>query len=296
MPSRQPIRAWSPSCPAPVVADGRRLQLLLVATEEPLAELEEHLAGARYAGVVLPPLLGLEAEALAAAHPGVRFVLLTWTGGGPASRPAPPPNVTEVAFDRAAAHERAGRLVAAYLADRPQARVAVVAAVDSGDAGAGAAFRAGLAAGGVQDRVSEHSFAAVRGSAALRDRLESAGDHGAEVVYLQVGGLTGEALRTLAATGRLAVVSNWGNRPGFEATVLLSVDDPGLPAIVAGIEAPAGARTVLAAHVVWGLAAPLPNGAAGLYDGVRVAPMDAGSLERQQQEQQGERLPTGGDS
>jgi hypothetical protein len=46
--------------------------------------------------------------------------------------------------------------------------------------------------------------------------------------------------------------------------------------------------------VVWGLAAPLPNAAAGLYDGVRAAPMDAGSVERT--ERTGERSPTGGDS
>ena len=275
-----------------VVADGRRLQLLLVATEEPLAELAEHLAGARYAGVVLPPLLSFEAEALAAAHPAVRFVLLTWTGSGSASRPEPPANVTEVSIERAAAHERAGRLVAAYLADRPEARVAVVAAAGSGEAAGVAAFRAGMAAGGAPDRVSEHSFDAGGGSAALRDSLEAAA--GAEVVHLQVGELTGEALRSLADSGRLAVVSNWGNRPGFEATVLVSVDDPGLPAIVAGIEAPAGVRTVVPARVVWGLAAPLPNAAAGLYDGVRAAPMDAGSVERT--ERTGERSPTGGDS
>ena len=271
-----------------VLADGRRLQVLELTADEPRAELEAELADARYAGVVLTPLLSSEAEALAVAHPGVRFVQLAWTGADDASRPQPPANVTEVAFDRSAAFERAGRLVAAYLADQPGMQLAVVAAAGSG-ASAGAAFRAGLAAGGAQNRISEHPFAAERGSAGLRISLEAAA--GAGVVFLQAGELTGEALRTLAAGGRLAVVSNWGNRGGYEATVLVSVDDPGLPAIVAGIEAPAGARTVVAARVVWGLAAPLPNAAAGLYDGVRAVAPDAAGFETP-----AERSPTPDDS
>ena len=277
-----------------VLADGRRLQVLQLTAGEPRAELEAELAAARYAGVVLTPLLSSEAGALAAAHPGIRFVQLAWTGAGEASRPPPPANVTEVAFDRSAALQRAGRLVAAYLADQPAMQLAVVAATGSGSA-AVAAFRAGLAAGGAQGRVSEHPFAAERGSAGLRNSLEAAA--GAGVVFLQAGELTGEALRTLAAGGRLAVVSNWGNRRGYEATVLVSVDDPGLRAIVAGIKAPAGARTVVPARVVWGLAAPLPSSAAGLHDGVRAAAIDAASAETPETpETPAERSPTADDS
>ena len=261
-----------------VLADGRRLQVLQLTADDPRPELEAALAGARYAGVVLTPLLAFEAEALAEAHPGIRFVQLAWTGTDQASRPLQPSNVTEVAFDRSAAFRRAGRLVAAYLAGQPALQLAVVAATGSG-AAAVAAFRAGLAAGGAQDRVSEHHFAAERGSAGLRNSLEAAASAGAGVVFLQAGELTGEALRTLADGGRLAVVSNWGNRRGYEATVLVSVDDPGLPAIVAGIEAAPGSRTVVPARVVWGLAAPLPDAAAGLHDGVRAAAIDAAGVE-----------------
>ena len=279
-----------------VLADGRRLQVLQLTTEEPRAELEAELAGTRYAGVVLTPLLSAEAEALAAAHPAIRFVQLAWTGADRGSRPQPPSNVTAVDFDRRAALQRAGRLVAAYLADQPATRLAVVAAAGSG-AAAVAAFRTGLAAGGAQDRVSEHFFAAERGSAGLRNSLEAAAGAGAGVVFLQVGELTGEALRTLADGGRLAVVRNWGNRHGYEATVLASVDDPGLPAIVAGIEAPAGTRAVVPARVVWGLAAPLPHAAAGLYDGVRAAAVEAASVESPETpETPAERSPTAADS
>ena len=276
-----------------VLADGRRLQVLQLTAEEPRAELEAELAGARYAGVVLTPLLSAEAEALATAHPEIRFVQLAWTGAVQALRAQPPANVTAVAFDRRAALHRAGRLVAAFLADRPATRLAVVAATGSG-ADAVAAFRAGLAAGGAQDRVSEHPFAAERGSAGLRTSLEAAAGAGAGVVFLQAGELTGEALRTLADGERLAVVSNWGNRRGYEATVLVSVDDPGLPAIVAGIEASPGARTVVPARVTWGLAAPLPNAAAGLYDGVRAAAIEAAGVEAP--EAPAERSPTADDS
>ena len=262
---------------AMVLADGRRLQVLQLTADEPRAELEAELTAARYAGVVLTPLLSFETEELAAAHPAIRFVQLAWTGAGAAARPQPPANVTEVVFDRSAALERAGRLVAAYLADQPALQLAVVAATGSG-APAVAAFRAGLAAGGAQDRISAHPFDEERGSAGLRSSLEAAAGAGAGVVFLQAGELTGEALRTLADGDRLAVVSNWGNRHGYEATVLVSVDDPGLPALVAGIEAPPGARTVVPARVVWGLAAPLPNAAAGLHDGVRTAAIDAASV------------------
>ena len=260
-----------------VLADGRRLQVLLLDAEQPLAELREQLDGARYAGVVLTPLLSFEAEELAAAHPGTRFVLLTWAGATGVSA-APPANVTEVSFERSAAHDRAGRLVAAYLADHPSTQVAVVAATGSGDAARVAAFRAGLAAGGAGGRVIEQPFHPPHDSAALRGSLEAVSRADAEVVYLQVGALTAEALPTLADAGRLVIVSNWGNRSGFEATVLLSVDDPPLPALVAGIEAPGGTRPAVQAQVVWGLAAPLPNAAEGLYDRVRAAPADAASV------------------
>ena len=273
-----------------VLADGRRLQVLELTAEEPRAELEAELAAARYAGVVLTPLLSSEAEALAAAHAETRFVQLAWTVADRTARPQPPSNVTAVAFDRSAALERAGRLVAAYLADQPAMRLAVVSATGSG-AAAVTAFRVGLAAGGVQDRVSEHPFAVERGSAGLRNSLEAAADAGAGVVFLHAGELTGEALRTLADGARLAVVSNWGNRRGYEATVLVSVDDPGLAAIVAGIEGLPGARIAVPARVVWGLAAPLPHAAAGLYDGVRAAAIEAAGVETP-----AERSPTGDDS
>lgn len=279
-----------------VLADGRRLQVLQLSTEEPRAELEAELAGARYAGVVLTPLLSAETEALAAAHPAIRFVQLAWTGADQASRPQQPSNVTAVDFDRRSALQRAGSLVAAYLADQPATRLAVVAAAGSG-AAAVAAFRNGLAAGGAQDRVSEHFFAAERGSAGLRNSLEAAAGAGAGVVFLQVGELTGEALRTLADGGRLAVVRNWGNRRGYEATVLASVDDPGLAAIVAGIATPPGVSTVVPARVTWGLAAPLPNAAAGLYDGVRAAAIDAAGLETPETpETPAEQSPSAADS
>lgn len=257
------------------LADGGRLQVLLVGGEQPRAELAEQLAGARYAGVVLTALLALEAEELAAAHPEVRFVLLPWSGPGRGSGAPLPANVTEISFERSAAYERAGRLVAAHLAERSDAAPVAVVAVDWRESAGLAAFRAGLAAGGAPAPIVKR-FARARGSAGLRDRLDAVIGDGAAVVYLEVGELTAEALRALTDGGRLAVVGNWGRRPGFEATVLLSVDDAAREAIVAGIESPAGTRNAVPARVVWGLAAPLPDAAADLYDDLRAAPAEAG--------------------
>ncbi len=258
-----------------VLADGSRLQVLPVGAEQPHAELAEQLAGARYAGVVLTALLALEAEELAAAHPEVRFVLLPWSGPGRGSGAPLPANVTAVSFERSAAYERAGRLVAAYLADRSDAAQAAVLATGWRESAALAAFRAGLADAGARPPVVKR-FDRARGSAGLSDSLDAVIRAGAAVVYLEVGELTAEAVRALADAGRLAVVGNWGRRRGFETAVLLSVDDAAREAVVAGIEAPAGTRAAVAARVVWGLAAPLPDAAAGLYDDLRGPPAQAG--------------------
>ena len=114
----------------------RRARLLVLddpdPAQDPVAALNRHLGRGRYRGVVLTPLLATAAAELAAAHPEMRFVLLTWEGevrtgegealtsqgqGATAGRrrgaalPASvPPNVTEVRFARAAAYTRAGRL------------------------------------------------------------------------------------------------------------------------------------------------------------------------------------------
>ena len=260
-----------------VAEDGSRLQVLLLAAEAPREELAERLAGARYAGVVLTALLAAEGEELAAAHPEVRFVLLPWSAPGDGARPPPPANVTEVAFERRAAFEHAGRLAAAYLAELPvTVPVAVVAARGARETASVAAFRAGVEAGGAGAGFVERRFNPARGRAALDRNLEAAARAGAAVVYLEVGEFIDAALRALIRGGRLAVVSNWGRRGGFEKNVLLSVDDPALAAIVAGIEAPAGTRVTVPSQVVWGLAATLPAAAEGLYDAIRAAPADAG--------------------
>ena len=238
-----------------VLADGSRLQVLVVTAEQPREELAARLAGARYAGVVLTGLLALEAEELAAAHPEVRFVRLGPGAEGDAPLPLPA-NVTAVSFERSAAHERAGRLAAAYLADLPvTVPVGVVAVHGEREDAEVAAFRAGVDAGGAEGGFVVRRFDRARGRPGLRDSLDGVGRAGAAVVYLAVGELTAAALPILVEGGRRAVVANWGRRGGFEKTVLLSVDDPPLAAIVAGIEAPPGTRAAVPAQVAWGPAA-----------------------------------------
>ena len=92
------------------------------------------------------------------------------------------------------------------------------------------------------------------------------------VVFLEVGSLTGAALEALARDGVFAMVRNWGYRSGFEETVLLSVNDPPLEALRAGIDAAPGSSVAVASEVVWGTGAPLPDGSDDLYDAVRSVP------------------------
>ena len=255
-----------------VLGDGRRLRVALVDSEQPLEVLRELLADGRYAGVVLPPLLSLQAAELAAAHPQMRFVALTWTEDAATMAG----NVTSVSFERTAAFERSGRLLAAYLDRHPDARVGVLATSGPIESANRVAFRDGLAAAGASNRLIERTLNRPEDSSDLKRSLDALQRADVQVVYLEVGALTGAALESLAADSRLAIVRNWGTRAGFAETVLVSVNDHPLTAIVAGIDAAPGAGVSVPAEVVWGSAAPPPAGSAELYDRVRRTAPDGG--------------------
>ena len=256
---------------------GHRTRLLVL--EDPAAALDRQLAAGRYRGVVLTPLLAVGGTELAAAHRDLRFVLLTWQGTvaatGDDPRPAAlPANVTEVRFARTAAYTRAGRLAAAYLATRQPAKAAVVYAVDGGDAALArvAAFRAGFSAGagGGARRLLERSLQPESDAGRLNRVLSRLEGEGVTLVYLEVGRLVRGGLEAVAREGMQAVVANWGERPGFEATVLISVDDDPAAALAAGLAAAGGERVSVPSRVVWGLAAPLPPDATpDWYDRIR---------------------------
>jgi hypothetical protein len=261
---------------ASVLADGRHLSTTQLSPEQPLEALHARLARARPAGVVLTPLLSLQADEVAAAYPDLPIVVLTWTGGTAAASaddaaPAIGPNVTTVSFARKEALDRAGRLLAAYLAELPEAKIGILATGGRVERAHVTAFRSGLTSGGVGARVTERRIDQSADSAALKRSLTVMQRAEVRVVFLEVGPLTGEALEVLASEGMFAMVRNWGNRPGFEETVLLSVDDPPLAALRAGIEAAPGSSVTVASEVVWGTGAPLPDGSDNLYDAIRIA-------------------------
>ena len=251
---------------ATVLDDGRRLRVAHVPTEQPLEALQELLANDRYAGVVLPPLLSLQAGELAASHPQMRFVALTWSEDAATVAE----NVTSVSFRRSAAFERCGRLLAAYLEDYPDAKVGVIATNGPVENANRAAFRSGLAARGASNRLLERTLRP-GDRAALQRSLNALRRDEVRVVYLEAGSLTGTALESLASDGYFAIVRNWGTRAGFAEAVLISVDDHPLTAMLAGIDAAPGVAVSVPAEVVWGSAAPLPTGSAELYDRVRPA-------------------------
>ena len=259
---------------ASVLADGRHLGIIHLGPEQPLEALHAQLARARPAGVVLTPLLSLQADEVAAAYPDLRIVVLTWTGETSATDAAPPggPNVTTVSFARTEALTRAGRLVAAYLAEQPEGKIGILATGGRVERAHVTAFRSGVTSGGAGARVTERRIDQSADSGALKRSLAVMQRSEVRVVFLEVGARTGEALDALAGEGMFAMVRNWGYRSGFEETVLLSVDDPPLAALRAGIEAAPGSSVAVASEVVWGTGAPLPSGSDNLFDAVRTVP------------------------
>ena len=259
---------------ASVFADGRRLSLAHIDSEQPLDALHARLARARPAGVVLTPLLSLQADEVAAAHPDLPIVVLTWSGEAAAgsSAPAGGPNVTSVSFTRNDALTRAGELLAAYIAQQPEGRIGILAVGGRVERAHVAAFRRGVTSAGAAARLTERRIDRSADSGSLRRSLDALQRSEVLVVFLEVGPLTGAALEALARDGTFAMVRNWGYRAGFEETVLVSVDDPPLEALRAGIAAAPGSTLAVASEVVWGIGAPLPDGSNGLYDAVRSVP------------------------
>ncbi len=259
---------------ASVFAGGRRLSIAHIDSEQPLDALYARLARARPAGVVLTPLLSLQADEVAAAHPGLPIVVLTWSGESAAGSTAPPggPNVTSVWFSRSDALTRAGALLAAYIAGQPEGRVGILATGGRVEGAHVAAFRRGVTSAGAAARLTERRIDRSADSGSLKRSLDALQRSDVRVVFLEVGSLTGAALEALARDGTFAMVRNWGYRAGFEETVLVSVNDPPLAALRAGIDAAPGSTVEVASEVVWGAGAPLPDGSNGLVDAVRTVP------------------------
>lgn len=255
-------------------ADGRRLSTFHIDSEQPLDALHARLARVRPAGVVLTPLLSLQADEVAAAHPGLPIVVLTWSGEAAAGSTAPAggPNVTSVSFSRNDALTRAGELLAAYIAQQPEGRVGILATGGRVERAHVAAFRRGVTSAGGAARLTERRIDRSTDSGSLKRSLDALQRSDVRVVFLEVGPLTGAALETLARDGTLAMVRNWGYRTGFEETVLVSVNDPPLAALRAGIAAAPGSTVEVASEVVWGTGAPLPADSSGLFDAVRTVP------------------------
>lgn len=259
---------------ASVFADGRRLSIAHIDSEQPLEALHARLARARPAGVVLTPLLSLQADEVATAHPDLPIVVLTWSGEAAAGSTAPAraPNVTSVSFSRNDALTRAGELLAAYIAGQPDGRIGILATGGRVERDHVAAFRRGVASAGAAARLTERRIERSADSGSLKRSLDALQRSEVRVVFLEVGELTGAALEALSRDGTFAIVRNWGYRTGFEETVLVSVDDPPLAALRAGIAAAPGSTVEVASEVVWGTGALLPGGSNGLYDAVRSVP------------------------
>ena len=256
---------------ASVLADGRKLSIAHLGSEQPLDALHARIDRARPVGVVLTPLLSLQAEEVAAVHPDLRIVVLTWAG-----EPAPTAaasvgaqNVTSVSFARGDALTRAGLLLAAYISQGPEGRIGILATGGRVERAHVAAFRSGVTSGGAAGRLTERRIDQSADSGSLKRSLSALQRSEVRVVFLEVGTLTGDALELLERDGMFAMVRNWGHRSGFDDTVLLSVDDPPLAALHAGIEAAPGTTVEVASEVVWGTGAPLPAGSGTLFDAVR---------------------------
>ena len=245
---------------------GMRLEVIVSSTTQPRVALGEALAARPASMAVVVPLVSLEVDQLAVAHPDVHFVAIGATS-------APAPNVTAVAFDSDEAFERAGRVMGLYVLARNEARVAVVERRPVAVAGVEQVV-AGIQQVAGTDVLLRRELQAGADRVRLRRLIEGVVRDGATVVFLDVGNLAAVGLATIEDQGVLAVVRNWGRRPGYEGTLLLTVEEDLSEAIRAGLEqataggrpSPGDAPLSVTGRVVWRLDEPPPAAAATLLD------------------------------
>ena len=260
---------------------GVQLQAVVDTGSQPRAALSAALEAHRADLAVLFPLLSLEAEAIASAHPSVHFVAI----GGLEPTAA---NLTSVQFDSDRALENAGRVMALYVAARPGTRVAVIERPLAGSGGAEHVVAGVLDEAG-PTLLLRRELQAGADRVRLRRLIEGVVRDGAVVVFLDVGDLAAVALATIADQGALAAVRNWGRRPGYKRVLLLSVDEVLSDGLRAGLEGaaaradgrgpPPGTISV-PARLVWRIDEEPPPAAAALVDekvpsGTPPPPIDA---------------------
>jgi hypothetical protein len=241
---------------------GFGLEVVVSSSADPRAELQGLLATWTGQVVVLTPLLSLEAGAIAASSPELRFISID---GVPTDR------ASTVRFEVGPAMVRAGRAVARYLDQVGDARVATIVRAE-GSLEARDSFALGFAAEAGQSRILARQLQATADRVRLRRLIEGLVRDGVRVFFLDVGSLASVGLAAVQDQEAMIVARNWGSRAGFDDLILLSVDDDLAAALGSGLAAPSGTAVTVPARVVWGSAAALPADVRPLLDLVPALP------------------------
>jgi hypothetical protein len=222
----------------------------------PVERLSRELRRARYAAVVVGPMLSLEWQAYAASFPATRFLLL---GASPADRL--PANALLIRYDRTRAFAVAGFAAGASVSESAGATIAASLASRVGVVRAGAALS--------EDEVQAFSSGvaeALNGGApvlreaalpvekqALKGALEQMRRDGVEVFLLGTGSMDAWCLEVLKAVGGCAIVADWSVSGAFPRQVFLSIEEDvpggigrGLAGLAAGSRAVSGPVRILA--------------------------------------------------
>lgn len=258
------------------LTDNGRIEQIILEKNDPEIDLQRKIINSNYESVVISPLLSLQAETITNQRPDIKFILLTWATNEliieKEDHSELAENIVEVMFTKTNAIERTGEIVAKYLSTNQGSYAAILHDGDKNTFNYVKSFREGFSKEKSTSFLLEKQLRQANDRIRMKRIIETLEAEKVIVVFIDVGSLTPDALKLLKHYEIHAVVTNWGNRIGFEDTILISIDNDPLIAISKGIKATGGERVIISSKVVWGLAIEPPLNSLQLIDEVRERP------------------------
>ena len=232
-----------------------RIEQIILEKNDPEVDLQRKIINSNYESVVISPLLSLQAETITNQRPDIKFILLTWATNEliieKEDHSELSENIVEVMFTKTDAIERTGEIVAKYLSTNQGSYAAMLHDGDENTFNYVKSFREGFSKEKSTIFLLEKQLRQANDRIRMKRIIETLEAEKVIVVFIDVGSLTPDALKLLKHHEIYAVVTNWGNRIGFEDTILISIDDDPLIAISKGIKATGGERVIISSKVVY---------------------------------------------